>query len=182
MTDTPLKFSNFRLLQIIINVFIIRILDSVHSMKSFLQIFFSKCFSVYMTLLLMQSGSALAFDPAFDQWKIIGAYLAATDMSLKMKQSVCGYALKKREMPSLKSRIAEVRSYLTSNDLSEFNLYVNSPEFSKKMSRSKEIIDDVFIKLKNEGYDDQTACGLLVGFNSSSALKAENDWREMSKR
>ena len=132
--------------------------------------------------LIMLTCSAFATGQVLDQAKVIGAYLTSTDISAKLKQSPCGYILKKKELPTLKSRIEEVRANLRGNDLKEYNTFVNSSEFEKKMAKNQDFIDGYLLNIKKDGLDEKTACGLLVGFTTPPALKAESDWRELSRK
>lgn len=125
-------------------------------------------------------------DPSFAemplvQAKAIGAYLSAADVMSKLTTSRCGYIFKKK-IPSLDSKIVEVQRTLKGNDLKEFNLYTSSTDFKAKMLENQEFIDGYLLNIKKDGIDDKTACGLLVGFFSPLAVKAEKDWREVSNQ
>ena len=122
---------------------------------------------------------AMAQDATFDRSNVIGAYLASSDMTIKLKSSNCGYIFKKA-IPSFKSRLIEVQSYLSGSDLKELNAFVSSSEFNKKMNKNQEFINGYLSSIKKDGIDDKTACGLLVGFITPTSVKAEKDWRAMS--
>lgn len=127
-----------------------------------------------------------SFSPCFAempaaQANAIGAYLAASDLMAKLKASRCGYIFRK-VVPTLESRIVEVRGTLKGDDLKEFDYYVATSEFKQKMSKNQEFIDGYLLNIKKDGIDDKTACGLLVGFVTPMSVKAERDWSESARQ
>ena len=127
------------------------------------------------------NSKVLAGDSNFDRSKIIGSYLASVDMTAKLKSSKCGYIFKK-DIPSFKSRLIEVQSYLSDPELKELNTTITALEFNIKMSKNQDFIDGYLLNLKKDGIDDKTACGLLVGFITATNVKYEKDWRDLSRQ
>lgn len=120
---------------------------------------------------------------AYDQSEISNAaamYLASTDLQQKLSTSQCAYAIKKSP-PNLEPRLQEVLSYLTPRDKVELEIFVRSNDFKKKMDKNQVIINDIFNAFINEGYDNKTACGLLIGSLTQAISNGELTWKNVNK-
>lgn len=123
----------------------------------------------------------LAF--AYDQFEISNAaamYITAADLQQKLSFSQCAYAIKKAP-PNVEARLQEVLSYLTPSDKVEVEKFVRSNDFKKKMDKNKIIINDIYDSFIKEGYDNKTACGLLLGSLSQAISKGELTWKNVNK-
>jgi hypothetical protein len=106
------------------------------------------------------------------QVNVIVAYIASSDMMVKLKKSKCGYVIK-RTLPTVSSVVSEIKTYLKGEDLNEIISFYNSPEFEVKMKKNDYFIDGFLANSAKDGVDEKTSCGLLLGIVASKDNKAE---------
>jgi hypothetical protein len=124
-------------------------------------------------------GNSIAYD-AYEISNAAAMYLSSADLQKKLSTSQCAYAIKKSP-PNLEARLQEVLSYLTPSDKVELEQFVRSDEFKMKMNKNQVIINDIYTSFLKDGYDNKTACGLLLGSLSQAISKGDLTWKNVNK-
>lgn len=127
-------------------------------------------------ILLMTLSFKNTYAITFEQAFITGKYLAYSDLLVKIKNSECGYMLKKPP-PPVKKVMNEVKSYLKDADSKELDIYFNSIESEAKMKKNDDLINDSLSNWKKNGMDGKTACGMTVG--SLASINPKLEWENI---
>lgn len=110
-----------------------------------------------------------------------GMYIGIHHVLAAMKNSPCGYALRKTY--DVKVAISEVKSVLRDSDRRELDVMLSGSEWQ----REKKELEHTFIyglleAGKRDKLDTKTVCGMVVA-NVSQALKTASDrWKETKER
>lgn len=110
---------------------------------------------------------------SFKLGKAAGAYVGIYDLFERLKDSKCGYIIKKNY--SFKTALNEVTPYLNNNDRNELLLMVNSQKFKNNLAENDKLING-FLDVSANSWDEKTACGMLFSIATISHLKATTDW------
>ena len=140
---------------------------------------------LFRTLLWTAMSFLMCFSISFAEYnsdklgEAAGAYLAATDVMIKLSQSECGYAVKEKSKLSLEDTRNEILQYLNEQDTKEFNSYVESQDFKDQMAENNNFINGFMNAGKGEGeLDDKTLCGMLLQNVALQYSAAKQKWED----
>lgn len=135
-------------------------------------------FLLFLFLTSVYSQAVVA-STAYEQGKVLGAYAAAVDLMEEISRSPCGYAIKKRY--SLDQSLKEVESQ-TGPQQAAIREYLKTPDFKAELKRlrqkNREFVSEYIRKLQQDGIDQKTLCGMLIGFSISSFQTASQEWQQ----
>ncbi len=108
-----------------------------------------------------------------------GAYLAATDVMIKLSQSECGYITKEKPNISLQETTDEILQHLNEQDAKELLSYIESQAFKDQMVENDEFISG-FMSVGAEGdeLDEKTLCGMLLSNVALQYSAAGQKWKD----
>jgi hypothetical protein len=116
----------------------------------------------------------------FEAGRSAGMYITASDILIKLKQSKCGYVIK-RPVKNIDEVTKEIFSYLNKSDHKAFIEYLNSAEFKTKLQKNNQLINQA-ISTTNSATDPSTGCGLAVGSLLNVVKTGEDAWRTQIKK
>jgi len=117
----------------------------------------------------------------FDAGKAAGMYITASDILFKLKQSECGYIIK-RPVKNIDDAKNEIFSFLNKSDREAFREYFHSSEFKRKLEKNNQLVNQVILTAKSTT-DPDTGCGLAVGSLLDIVKTGEDAWnKQINKR
>ena len=116
----------------------------------------------------------------FEVGKAAGLYIGATDMLTKLKQSECGYIIKK-PVKNIDDVKKEILAFTNKSDREAINEYFHSNEFKLKLAENSRLVNQAITTAKSST-DRNTACGLAVGSLLSVIKTGEDAWVKQKKK
>ncbi|MEQ6918018.1 hypothetical protein [Halomonas aquatica] len=117
--------------------------------------------NMFLALLFTLCMTPAYSDSAYNMAVASGKLIAATNLAESLKESECGYAIKKTYSTS--DVIEEIKLVLRESDAESLDRYVSSNDFQEEMIESEEgLINKPLAIMKRDGVDKKTACGMLV--------------------
>lgn len=108
------------------------------------------------------SVSVSAEEVTFNMGVAAAKYIGSVAVMQEVSQSECGYAIEKEY--SIEKVTDEVKRYFKGNDRLDFVNLTNSINFDKDIEgMQQDLFHEPFEILLEEGVDNKTACGMLIG-------------------
>jgi hypothetical protein len=99
-----------------------------------------------------------------------GQYFRTVDMMEKLQYSRCSYLVNTKY--SFKDALSEVFLSMNTSERKQIAMFIQNGAFSNSLSVIKNILGGVI----RDGYDEKSACGLVVGMVSSKFSSAQKEW------
>lgn len=137
----------------------------------------------YLAAICLLIGKASAESAKYELGSMMAQYIESQDLIIQLRSTKCGYLIKikVKNYEELKREIyASIYPKLNDKERTELsNIY--DAQFQRLHHANKIALEKNLKLFSDNGMDDKSACGLLVGNVSPQFQKALNDWERVTR-